>query len=313
MNAMIEATAKRSPVSLATPTDGYMGDLVAWRIGDFKQKRADMERLFADCGFAGAIDSRLADPAAALAEAARTGDKGRHIVVKPFARPNKDTMLSFGVYTRNPEPGEKGDEWICGARVRVQDGAVVACGPEDGQAIAGCMEVAQDIAARAELRRVYTLNGELSTAILAAGESCMWAPFRRAGGVYWVHRDHAANMRKLLDSIEEVGEFWATLQPLMGDADGRTARNVGAAATMAMVAALEELAADLVKAEDAGMRKSTLEARELRCQQLVIQAELYREALAANAEKLNERLADIHKRFGALLNTNHDDAFEGIE
>lgn len=313
MNAMIDgATALRSPVS-SYGLGGYMGDLVAWQLGDFKAPRDVVQEIFERCGFAGALDPRLQDPVAALNEAARTGDKGSGIVVKPFARPNKDTPLAFGVYTRTKANGEIGDEWLCGARVRVEGARVVATSPEgktELEADKQCLKVAVDIAERANLRLDTTLSGELSNAIVEAGRSCYWASFRKAGGVYWVHADYAPKFRGLLLALEQLGEFLPTLQPLFGDGEGMTMRNIGIAATSAMEQELEDLAADLVKAEDKGMRASTLEARELRCQQLVLRAELYREALAGKAEAIGTRLADIHARFGKLLNVNQDAAFE---
>ena len=319
MNALLEtgqgeavAHAQRSPVPAMI--GGYLGDLVAWQFArglhPFKAPRSKVADIFFDAGFAACLDTSLEDPARAMSDAARHGKIGGRIKVHELAKPNKDTPTAFGVYFREGVEGEKGDDWPCGARIRVEQGAVVALPPEGKLEIKECMVAALDIAKRANEALTHTFANELSDAIVAAGRSMYWASFRKAGGVYWVHETKAPRIRKLLAALEELGGFWATLQPLFGDSDGLSARNVSMAAESALEAELTELAADLAKAKEKGMRDASLEAREVRCQELTLRISLYRDALAERTTIITQRLERIRKEFGSLLKTDDDKAFE---
>ena len=182
----------------------------------------------------------------------------------------------------------------------------------NGDSARHCKTIAAEIAKAANLRLTHTFSTELSNAIVEAGRRCFWAAFRKAGGVYWVHATHAHRLRALLDGLEQLGGFWATLQPLFGDGDGRTLKNVRAAATEALSAELDELLADLKKARDkGGMREASIEARKVRCQELVIQADLYREVLETSHAAIVQRIDQISRQFGQLLDFDADlDAFD---
>lgn len=314
------AVAKRSPLNLVG--DGYLGDLVAWRFArgnePFKAKRSEVRAVFEDHGFASCLDDRRADPVQAMAEAARSTRTGARVKILELARPNKDTPTAFGVYFREKGEGEGGDDWQCGARVRCEKHAgvdlIVALPPEGKIEIKQCMTAAAEMAKRANEHLSYTFANELSEAIIAAGERCYWASFRQAGGVYWIHASRAQRIRKLLDALEQLGGFWATLQPLYGDDEGRTMRNVGMAAELSLEAELEELAADLKKAEEKGMRPATLEAREVRCQEMAIRVSLYRDVLAGKTAAITQRLDAVRARFGKLLNVSkNDSAFDDLD
>lgn len=305
-------TAKRSPVPQAM--GGYMGDLVSWQFArgthPFKARRDRVRDIFIDCGFAGCLDPKLEDAGLAMADAARHTRIGGKVNIKEFARPNKDTPTAFGVYFRGEVSGESGDEWTCGARIRVEGGSVVALEPEGKLGIKECMIAAADVAKHANEMLTHTFANELSDAIVAAGRSLYWASFRKAGGVYWLHETRAPKFRKLLDGLEDLGGFWATVQPLFGDDGDRTMRNVSMAAEGELERELEELAADLAKAKDKGMRNASLEAREVRCQEMTLRIALYHNVLAGKAAVISQRLERIRKDFGALLNVDNDQAFE---
>ena len=338
MNAPV--TQHRSPIrSVDTNSVGY---LVAWQFarpgfdeGEFDVNRATVEALFAQHGFAGALDGCRADPVDALKTAAKRGKRGSHIMVEPIEMKGKDAAVVMGVYYQVPRAEELGgDEWILGARVRVE--GVQLSTAHSGSAFTqscvvravdiglmlltveqyrACELVAQDVANRANRLMTHTQNTELSNAILEAGRSCYWAPFRKAGGVYWVPAgERAENFRRLLLALEPVGLFWPTVQPLFGDADGLTVRNLGAAAESALLGEIKDLTDELARAEGGkAMRESTVQARRLRCQQLVIQAEVYRSVLAGKVEAFGASLKVVHERFGNLIGEIGDDsAFDGF-
>lgn len=325
------AVALRSPVAARDATeDGYMGDLVAWRFargGDhaFKAPRDKVKAIFQAAGFGGLLDDKLSDSKLALSDAARQAHVGRGFIVQEFAKKNDDTPYAVGVYYREGK-GEAGDDMICCARVRIVTRAGVELAevfePEggvpsfaDADKAKRCQLIAAEVMKSANLRMTHTLANELSEAIVAAGRSCMWAAFRKAGGVYWVHSKHAGAVRNLLDSLETLGGFWTTLQPLFGDGEGRTLKNISAAATETIVAEIDDLVADLKKAQADGMKEKSVEARRIRCQQLVIQADLYRAVLEKSHASIVGRINTLHTDFGKLLDTSEtDNAFstEGI-
>ncbi len=325
MNAQI--TQHRSPIrSVDTDSVGY---LVAWQFarpgfdeGEFDVERSVVEALFAKHGFAGALDACRADPVDALKTAAGRGKRGPHIMVEQIEIKGKDAPLVMGVYYQLPRAEELGgDEWILGARVRVEGGTCVVRTDQASVPVLAteqyiaCAKVACDVANRANRLMTHTQNTELGHAILEAGRSCFWAPFRKAGGVYWVPAgERAENFRRLLLALEPVGLFWPTVQPLFGDADGLTVRNLGAAAESALLGEIKDLTAELDRAEGGkAMRESTVQARRTRCQQLVIQAEVYRSVLAAKTDAFGTALKAVHDRFGKLIGEIGDDsAFDGF-
>ncbi len=328
MNASV--TKHRSPIRQTNTTADSVGYLVAWQFarpgfneGEFDVERSVVEALFASHGFAGALDGCRADPVDALKTAAKRGRRGANIMVEQIEIKGKDAPLVMGVYYQVPRSEELGgDEWILGARVRVEGGTCVVRTeqPSEGGVLSSeqyvaCAKVACDVANRANRLMTHTQNTELSYAILEAGRTCYWAAFRKAGGVYWVPAgERAENFRKLLLALEPVGLFWPTVQPLFGDADGLTVRNLGAAAETALLGEIKDLTDELARAEGGkAMRESTVQARRLRCQQLVIQAEVYRSVLAGKVETFGASLKAVHERFGNLIGEIGDDsAFDGF-
>lgn len=325
MNVSIES--HRSPIRTHQLEAENVGFLVAWQFarpgyneGEFDVERKVVEQLFTEHGFAGALDASCADPVQALKQAAASGKKGSRIMVEPIELKGKDAPLVMGVYFQLARPEDQGgDEWVLAGRVRIEGGACVVRADAPVQLSAeqqrACLKVAEDVATRANHLLTRTRNNELSQSILAAGRSCFWAPFRKAGGVYWVPGgDAALRLSALLLALEKVGLFWPTVQPLFADVGGLTLRNVGAAAESTMLSEIKQLTDELAKAE-AGkpMRESTVQARRQRCQQLVVQASVYRSVLAERAGVFAEALKDVHNRLGVLVGEIGDDsAFDGF-
>ncbi len=296
---------KRSPVPSA---DGYLGDLVAWTFGDaaagkeFSVGRYKVEDIFKEHGFDPKDLLLSGGIGRMLTLAPRSGGilPGKNLMVKELARPNKDTPVALGVYLRNPG-SESGDGWEMGARVRIHNGVAVAMPPE-GQQLSepNCCVLAGQIADRANHLDDYVCNQELSGAIVRAGRECAWAQFRRGtGGAYWVPPHTAERFRGLLDALEKFGGFWPIVQPLFGDDEGRTSANVHAAALESLKSELEEVSADLEKADE--LKKKTLEARVDRCREIVIRANLYAQALRADLPKIVSAIEAVSGKYASLL------------
>lgn len=294
---------------------GYLGDLVAWRFGEFSAPRRAIVSLFSNLGFQAAFEHDLSDPGRALATAFRAGiDYGRLLVAKPMDRPNKDTEYAVGVYVREPRDGEGGDDFKCGARVRVgADGKVVALEPDGGVPEARCLACAEQIAARANRLVECVENEELSHALVQVGRSLSWAKFRQSGGVYWVPAQNAARFRTLFDRLDALDQpLWLTVQPLFGDDAGRTMRNVGGAASAAIAEQIEKLRAELELAKTGKYGKRGLETRIASCREVVIQANLYSEVLATELGGIETTLAGIGDEFLKVIADldGRDGAFE---
>lgn len=306
-----EPRARRSPVPAAV--GGYLGDLVAWRFDNFSKERRAVVALFSDLGFQAAFEHDLSEPRRALAESFREGiDYGRFLVARPLERPNKDTPYALGVYLRVRKDGEGGDDFVCGARVRLDaNGVAVALPPDGKDPEADCLECAEQIAARANRLRERVESTELSHAMLSVGYKLAWAKFRSTGGVYWVPACNAPRMRELFDALEKLGGFTATVQPLFGDDAGRTMRNVGGAASAAIAEQIAELEKELEKAKIGKVGKRGLASRVADCQTVLIQAGLYREVLAGELATIEQTLAGIGAEFKQVIaGLDRDDAFQ---
>lgn len=320
MNAALDTTtAKRSPVPVAV--GGYLGDLVSWSFGRFIASRTAVRQAFERNGFAACLDYDLSAPERALSTATRSGVRyGEDHVARKLERPNKDTPAAFGVYVKQPRDGEAGDDWVCGARVRIDahSGLAVSMAPEGKPALAGCMAVAGQIADRCNELIANVENDELSKAVVAAGRSVNWANFRKAGGAYWVPSFGAPRLRALFDEIERLGQFAPTLQPLFADDGGRTARNVGTAAEDAIKGELDELVAALAEADSGELGTRGVKSRIAHCQEVLIRCEAYREALASKADVMGKSIADIMAKFERLVQpadalVNADLLLQGVE
>jgi hypothetical protein len=293
---------RRSPVPAAT--GGYLGDLVTWRFGAFKAPRKAVHDLFRRLGFESCLAWDLSSPGRALQTASVNGIKfGERIVARPLERPNRDTPVAIGVYERQGKPGEGGDDLVCGARVRIQSATdtAIALPPEGKPGLPECLRVAEDIAKRANELIDHVENQELSHALVAAGNESFWAPFRSRGGVYWVPATKAETIRELFDSIEKLGEFFATIQPLFGDDSGRTARNIGGAAAEAVKAELDEILEGIELAKDGKLQRKGIITRIEHCQELMIRVEAYRLALAEKAVSFGSTIERAMTQFNTMI------------
>jgi len=141
----------------------------------------------------------------------------------------------------------------------------------------------------------------------------LWAAYRRkCGGVYFIFSSHAPRYRALLDDLEKCSGFWATVQPLFGDSDGRTMRNVTAATEYALEKELSDLREDMEKLKADGMRQHALDARVVKCQELIVRASLYRTVLAERSDLITKEVEQLRKQFRGELVID-DSIFDEID
>jgi hypothetical protein len=323
----VVALSKRSPIArrkagAVITANEYLGMLVGWDFGSddaFGAPRATISDVFEKHGFGGTISASITPGNAIKATLYCAGIKpGRGFLVKPLAKPNKDTPEALGIYVRR-DRDESGDEWECGARVRwdALASTVVALPPEGSMtADAKCLEIAERFAVKANDLFGNVRVKELSEACIAAGRSLQWAPFRHKGGVYWIPPQHAERMAALLDDLETCGDergFYPIVQPVFADSDDRTVKNLERAAQTVLDEDLAELQVDLDKMMAEGMRESSVANRVAQCQALVIKAELYRRVLADHVDVVTAKIDGIRAQFESKLTATDGGVFANIE
>lgn len=315
---------KRSAVATAAragrPTaEGYLGDLVAWDIqadDGFKHPRAAVADAFERHGFSDLVE-RQQDAGSTLHQAAGSVRKGRGVVVKTIDRKRGDARASLGVYRKESNQGEVGDDFVKGARVRVDRRTDLAVAmPFEGQSQADeeCLKVAQAIADKANDLYSNVCNVELSQALCEAGRKVYWAAYRRKlGGVWFVYADHAPRFRALLDELERMGGFYPIVQPVFVDSDDRSAANVARASEGVLERALRDLESDLARVLSEGMTDAAIERRIAECAAVASRAELYGSLLAEKADEYREKVQQVRQRLEQALSTAGNGAFDGLD
>ena len=272
---------------------------------------------------------KIKDPKYALKHAVRIVPKGRNVIVKELARPRRDTPLAFGVYEKNTRKGESGDDWLCGARVRVEGNSVRSYAPEGQVGIIRCCDIAAEIARIANDLLHTAYNKDLTEMLLDIGRSMNWISRRRnKGGVYFIlaksegTRKRAERFVGLLQEIASLtsakfsGERFV---PQLTEVYPKPLSNAtwSAAAADSFEDHIERLMRDLKTLEtDGKMRETTVEKRASECDEIIARAEEYRYFLEEKVDVLSNTLAGIRTRFKDALKGSLDkaaDEFEKIE
>lgn len=319
--------AKRSPIDRAKKAKigkggDFVGDLISWDFGDnaFSVPRARVREVFERFGFHDCVEAvDEIDPGTALGWTLRSGagvKKGRGIVIDALDAHRKDTPAAVAIYRKETKQGESGDDWVGGARVRIDPTSNRAVAlPLEGQSWSDerTAKIAEQVAERANEFIVNVMNTELSLALTAAGRQILWAPFRRKkGGAWFVYADNAAVFRGLLDELEKFGGFEPTIEPQFVDGEGRVERNVKRASEYTLEKELVRLKTDLDKAQKDGMRPSALERRVAECDELLARADLYKSMLREAADGIAKRIDGLKKNFAQELDGG-DSVFDDID
>lgn len=293
----------KAVLSDSPDADGLLGDLVAWSMGDVKIPREAVRHVLATHGlgsYAKDGDSRSALYRAARGDGVR---RGRGIVVRPMAT-KKDTAAAVGVYRRCANSGEVGDDFVGGARVRIENDRAVAReleGQDPFLVDPVCADVAARIAARANELIDFVTNIELSGVLCDIGRSLHWVPFRSAGGTWFVRSKNCQVFRSLLESFAGVeAGFSPIIQPLFSSE--LSEKNVEAAVTNSIESELQKLADDFqaVVSGESNMRSSTVTKRLDEIRDVLDRLELYRDLMSETAERLSGRADQLWKSYKDL-------------
>jgi hypothetical protein len=218
------------------------------------------------------------------------------LFVQAFARPKGDTAAAFGIYVVLGRDGEVGDEHTCGARVRVDraTGQVVALAPEGSPGIKPALDLAEQIATRAEHLRTHCETGDITTAMVNAVKALSGVPLRKWGGFYLLPPSSCQRWMALRPGLETLGVEIITME--LYDAPGAMA-TASAAASGALEADIAELLGDLEKVATTGMRQDAIHRRVATCDELVAKAELYRGVLAGLTDRISARVLQLQQEF----------------
>lgn len=303
----------------------YLGYTVSWDFekADFAIRRGVIALAFEDAGFGEFIDAGEWDAGRALLAANRAGG-GRNMHVETMERPNKDTPVAIGVYKKLAGNEMTGDDFECGARVRIDPATNTAVAlPLEGRAVADqdCLTLAEKIADSANVIIENVLVRELSEALCRVGRRCLWANYREQGGTWFVYDGrHADKLRELLANLKKLSQkgftnrgrpnytFRPRVQPLhiVGnkELDALTEANIAESSEATLEGELAKLVKDLDKVKQDGMRASSIERRIDGCDELVARANLYKSMLKDAAADIELRIADVKAAFQKELNAD---------
>ncbi len=315
-----------------------LGIEVSWSFGHGQSDAVELPRAdVRDCFFAAGLDANhyveAIDEDDALRRAARYAKQSKRIVVRPLARPRKDTPRAYGIYARDERDGEAGDGWKCGARVRMS-GLNAVCLPPEGSATSDpdCKQVGDEMAARANVVLDNCQNVDISNALCALGYASIWVNRRRnSGGVYLIRsdsdesRERAEKFVKVLKGIAKLSgrhaiggrsarayQFFPQIQevypkPLTMASWGESAREDIEADVRGLIVELGQMSID------GKMRDKTKTARAEEADALIRKAEHLRVFLGSAVEDIAGLLTGIRDGFLKAIGESTAAAKTGID
>lgn len=319
-------TGKRKGPKMAKLIDKKaIGVEISWSFGNGDAEAVTLYRetvrdIFIDSGFGDLIED--VSPSDALVRASRMAPKVRDISVKEFKRPNKDTPRSYGIYSVTKEIGESGDNFINGARVRIENNQVVCVTPEDNSFDKKCEEIGKKMAVTANKLLNQVINSDISAALLRIGHSHLFWISRRqnSGGVYYIPNNAGAEMFvKLLHDLRDVTGTYPRYQQFIPQVVEQyekplTVETWEGSCQDEFETKIDRLIKDLDKMNKEGkMRESTINKRADECDSIIKQAKQYKLFLKKKVQTISERLIEIQSQFRAGLEENIDAAGKAFE
>jgi hypothetical protein len=284
----------------------HIGDLISWNTERINVRRADARQLFESEGLRHLIPD--IEPATALSRAAAEVKRPAGILVRPFAKPKNDTSAAMGIYQVRSRDGEVGDEYVCGARCRVDrlSSRIVALPPDGVPAIDVALGHAEAMAAHGNRLITHCETKDLSAALVGTAKALSGVPLRDRGGFYLLPPSRCVVWARLKSGLEAFGVKPIRIE--MHDAPDNMSV-AKAAAESALEADIAELMADLDKASSDGMRQSALTRRVETCKELKAKAELYRGVLLGLTDKITAKVQHLEQKFQAQIEGGKDVSF----
>lgn len=289
-SSRLEQSQKR----LAAAGGHHIGDSISWNADRIDVPRQEARELFASIGLGHLIADM--DPATALSRAMAEVRREPGILVRPFARPKGDTSAAMGIYVQRTREGEAGDEYVCGARCRVDRASslIVALPPDGAPSVEAALSHATAMADHANHLITHCETKDVSFAMVGAAKALSGVPLRDRGGFYLLPPTTCGKWASLKPGLERIGARPIRIE--MHDAPENVAV-AKAAAQGALESDIAELLRDLEKAASEGMRQHALSRRVDICRELRAKAELYRGVLSGVADKLSTKVDELERQF----------------
>lgn len=272
----------------------HLGDIVIYDVDRVLIARSALRTIFGKRGFEAHVVETM-NASAALGRAA-TRPTAKTIKVNVLQRPNVDTPIAYGVYQIASGAGEGGDQFKCGARVRVDvaSGGVIHLAPENEEAIPECIEVAATIAGTANRLIQYAETTDLTQAVI----SVILGPLggvsmRKKGGSYFLRPEASPRWLALAADLAKHG-FQDLSYPMAGDA--RSVRAAQHVVKSSLEADLADLKRQLDEVTDK-TRESTLASRVVDADAILGRVTTFSEILGNEMEGLARRAAAIRAQF----------------
>jgi hypothetical protein len=270
----------------------HLGDLVFWSLSDAEIQRSALEALWASAGLSFEL---LPEPP--------TAEKALKVAVRECAVGHPEHLLRLGkedatevVFAVVHEKRQGDGSLIYDQEAKIQLDRVNEHVNSDNPSHE---LVAAVRSAFSRLRMTHTAD-DVRRAIVKALRSFSAVTLRDGGGIYWVPRPHADQLRQLQTAIEQVGSSAFYLLPVHESAEA--SRTLGEVAKSSVE---EELAA--LKREIEGFvvnppeRASTLVRRLESFDVLRAKAALYRDILHVQVTDLDAQLASLTTSVEELL------------
>jgi len=271
-------------------------------------------------GFSGKLIDELSPNTALRKAMILVKGRSQTIVIQELRSPNKDTPMSVGIYQVQPQEGERGDNVVCGARVRVTGSDIEALSPEGAAWIPECETVARELARIANSLFTNVVNRDISAILTAIGWDHSWITRRRnSGGVYFMPAGPSAErFVSLLQDLESLTvnsarQYQFVPQIMEVYAKPLTLAMWAHSAKDQYDAQVEELVAQLKKVSADSTRESTLEKRADDCDRLIAQAETHRLFLQGHVEVLAVELRRVQGEFRAKLDAVRGEARKALD
>ena len=296
--AEVIETAQEKAVSRGAD---HIGSLISWNADKVDAPRDAARSVFALANQEGLIGDL--SPTSALTRAIGEGAKPRSMIVRAFEQPS-GSPVAFGIYEQRPGQGERGDDFVLGARVKVDPiSGVVALPPESSTSIPEALAYAEEIATRANHLVTHCVSRDISAALIELARRLSAMPLRDRGGFYLLPPATCPTWAALTPGLRDLG--FRPIAIKMHDCPENVQVAQDAAAG-ALEADLSELVSDLARASKDGMRADALERRIEICDELTAKAELYLDVLGDLGVKITERLLDLHRSFQEKLDQDAD-------
>lgn len=270
----------------------HLGDLVWWTLSDASVGRTTLESIWAGAQLAKELLPEPPTAEKALRLAARTCQVGQAEHLIRLAKDEGDELVYAVV--REHKPGDGTLTHSQEARV----GLNRVAGSLSTDAPAHSIVRAMEEAFQTHLA-VHTAD-DVRRMLVRTLRSFAAVTLREGGGVYWVPRTYAAELRRLEGAVAKLGSSQVSLVPVHHTAQGsQTLGEVARGSIEAELAALkEEIQAFEADPPD---RPSTLERRLETFKGVRSRAQLYRDILRVQVEDLEAQLDSMAAKVQEML------------